>query len=64
VGAFRQREYAEDLLYQLLMQNFPAYILQEDGYYKVQVGAYRQLDNAVKMEETLRRQGYSTFITT
>lgn len=63
-GAFRRREYAEDLLYQLLNQNFPAYILREDNYYKVQVGAFRQLDNAVRMEEALRRQGYSTFITT
>lgn len=63
-GAFQRREYAEDLLYQLLGQNFPAYILREDNYYKVQVGAFRQLDNAVRMEEALRRQGYSTFITT
>lgn len=63
-GAFQRREYAEDLLYQLLRQNFPAYILREDNYYKVQVGAFRQLDNAVRMEEALRRKGYSTFITT
>lgn len=63
-GAFQNREYAEDMLYQLLGQNFPAYILREDNYYKVQVGAFRQLDNAVRMEAALRRQGYSTFITT
>lgn len=62
-GAFRRREYAEELLYRLLEQNFPAYILREDDYYKVQVGAYRQLDNAVRMEQALRRQGYTTFIT-
>ncbi len=63
-GAFQRREYAEDLLYQLQRQNFPAYILREDQYYKVQVGAFRQLDNAVRMEAELRRKGYSTFITT
>lgn len=63
-GAFRRREYAEDLLYRLQQQNYPAFILYDDGYYKVQVGAFRQLDNAVRMEKTLRRQGYSTFITT
>lgn len=63
-GAFRKREYAEDLLYQLLQKNFPAYILMEDGYYKVQVGAYRKLDNAVQMENALRKKGFSTFITT
>ena len=63
-GAFQHREYAEDMLYQLLGQNFPASILREDNYYKVQEGAFRQLDNAVRMEAALRRQGYSTFITT
>ena len=61
-GAYRNRAYAEDLLYRLQGQNFPAHILLEDGLYKVQVGAYRQLDNAVRMEEALRDQGYSTFI--
>ena len=63
-GAFMRKEYAEDLLYQLLGQNFPAYILKDGNFYKVQVGAFRNLDNAVRMEEVLRRQGYSTFITT
>lgn len=63
-GAFRKREYAEDLLYRLQRQNHPAFILYDDGLYKVQVGAFRQLDNAVRMEAALRRQGYSTFITT
>lgn len=32
--------------------------------YHVQVGAFRRLDHAVRMEQELRRQGYSTFITT
>lgn len=62
-GAFRRREYAEDMLYQLLSRNFPAYILREDDFYKVQVGAFRNLDNAVRMEQVLRNAGYSTFIT-
>lgn len=63
-GAFMRKAYAEDLLYQLLGQNYPAYILKDGNFYKVQVGAFRNLDNAVRMEEALRRQGYSTFITT
>lgn len=32
--------------------------------YRVQVGAFRRLDDAVRMERRLRAQGYSTFITT
>ena len=63
-GAFMRKAYAEDLLYQLLGQNYPAYILKDGNFYKVQVGAFRNLDNAVRMEEALRRQGYSIFITT
>lgn len=63
-GAFRHREYAEELLYQLQRAGFPAFLVFQDGLYLVQVGAFRELDNAVRMEQTLRRQGYSTFITT
>ncbi|MCD7715763.1 MAG: N-acetylmuramoyl-L-alanine amidase [Lachnospiraceae bacterium] len=62
-GAYRNRSYAEDLLYRLQQQNYPAFLLYDDGLYKVQVGAFAQLDNAVKMEAALRRAGYSTFIT-
>lgn len=63
-GAFRRRAYAEDLLYELLGQNFPAFLLHENGLFKVQVGAFRQLDHAVQMEQALRRKGYATFLTT
>ncbi len=63
-GAYRNRAYAEDLLYRLQQQNYPAFLLYDDGLYKVQVGAFAQLDNVVKMEAALRRAGYSTFITT
>lgn len=64
VGMFREKQYADNLLYELQDQGFPAYILNEDGFYKVQVGAYQYLANAVRMEQTLRRAGYSTWITT
>ena len=63
-GAFRRREYAEELLYQLLQAGYPAYILKEDDLYKVQVGAFRNLENAIRMESELRRKGYATFLTT
>lgn len=63
-GAFRDQQYAQELLYELLQQNYPAYILLEDGLYKVQVGAFVQLDNAVRMEQALRKNGYTTFIAT
>lgn len=47
-GSFRQRSNADNLLYELEDQGFPAFILHEDGLYKVQVGAFKNLENAVK----------------
>lgn len=51
------------MLSDLLAQNFPAFILMEDQLYKVQVGAFRMLKNAVEMEQALRQKGYTTFVT-
>ncbi|MCC8103489.1 MAG: N-acetylmuramoyl-L-alanine amidase [Clostridiales bacterium] len=62
-GAFSNRAYAEDLLFRLQQQNYPAFLLYSDGLYKVQVGAFAQLENAIRMEAALRKAGYSTFIT-
>lgn len=64
VGLFRQRQNADNLLYELLELGYPAFLLSEDGFFKVQVGAFRQLNNAITMERRLRREGYSTLITT
>lgn len=64
VGAFRNQEYAQNLLTKLLQQGIQGYILRDSDLYKVQAGAFRNLDNAIKMEALLRSRGYSTFITT
>ena len=50
------------MLYTLQAQGYPAFLLYEDGLFKVQVGAYKNLSNAVKMEQALRKSGYSTWI--
>lgn len=62
VGAFQNQEYADKLLDQLLDQGFPAFIVADDGLFKVRVGAYLSLDNAAWMERTLRGMGYPTVI--
>lgn len=64
VGAYKNREYADNLVYELDDKGFPAYLIFEDGFYKVQVGAFRNLGNAIRMEQQLRSAGYSTWITT
>ena len=63
-GAYRNKENADRMLNSLLMDGFPAFIIYQDGYYKVQVGVYALLSNAIKMEQRLRRFHYSTYITT
>ncbi len=64
VGAFSNPMFATQLLNQLLLEGFPAFIVYSDGLYRVQVGAFALLENAVRMEQRLRSQGYQTYITT
>lgn len=62
VGAFRNQDYAEQLLRQLRGQGFPAFIVVEDGFFKVRVGAFLNVDNAARMEQVLRNMGYTTYM--
>lgn len=64
VGAYRSRENADRMLYQLLDKGYPAFLLHEGDLYKVQVGAFQQIGNAINMEQRLRNEGYSTLIVT
>ena len=52
------------MLYQLTDQGFPGFLLYENNLYKVQVGAFQQINNAIQMEQKLRDAGYSTIIVT
>ena len=61
-GAFRNRRYAENLLEELQEMEFPARIDREDGFYRVKVGRYANLNEAVSMEQRLKRAGYPTVI--
>ncbi len=60
--AFASRSNADRLRDRLINDGFPAFTILRDGMYKVQVGAYRNLENAIRMEQVLRGKGYSTFI--
>ena len=63
-GAYRNRRYAENLLEELQEMEFPARIDREDGFYRVKVGRYANLNEAVSMEQRLKRAGYPTVIVT
>lgn len=62
VGAFQNRDAAEQLLQQLENEGMPAFMIAQDGLFKVRVGAYLNLDNAAWMEKTLRAMGYPTVL--
>lgn len=62
VGAYRERAYADELLEQLRGRGLPAFIVAEDGLFKVRVGAFLKMDNAARMERNLRTMGYPTVL--
>ncbi len=64
IAAFKNRENADRLLYELENKGYPVFMLFEDGLFKIQVGAFRNLGNAIRMEQRLRQDGYTTWITT
>ena len=64
VAAFRNRQLADNMVATLRNQGFVVNILEEDGLYKVVVGEFSNLDNAVALEQRLRMMGYNTFIRT
>ena len=61
-GAFRNGMYADRLQQELLDQDFPAVISQENGLYRVTVGTYPTLDEAAAVERRLKRAGYQTLV--
>ena len=63
-GVYRQRKNAEAELLELRELGCPAYLTAKNGLFYVQAGAFRNLDNAVRMEQSLRRLGYGTVILT
>lgn len=62
VGAFRNAQLANNLAAQLRNQGFQVNVLSEDDLFKVVVGDFEKLDNAVVTEQKLRALGYNTFI--
>lgn len=62
VGAYRNRRYAEELLNELISQDYPAFLAEGDGFFRVQVGDYPILQEAVDMERRLKMAGYPTVI--
>ena len=62
VGAYRSRREAEQLQRELAAKGFPAFLVYDNGWYKVRSGAFLQMDNGVQMEQRLRAAGYPTML--
>lgn len=62
VGSFRNPVYANRLLNELRMQDYPAAIEEGDGFFRVRVGDFQYLDDASDMERRLKRAGYPTLV--
>lgn len=61
-GAYRIPSLARQQYNSLKSQGYPAFLLNDGMFTRVRVGAFRNLDNAVKMEQELRRDGYHTLL--
>ena len=59
---FTQEQLAESLNLQLRRQGVPSRVVMEDNLFKVRVGDFRTLDNAVAIELKLMLLGYNTFV--
>lgn len=64
VASYRNPMYAHRMLNELLEMDFPAQIEEGDGFFRVRVGNFENLDAATAMEQRLRRAGYQTLIVT
>ena len=62
VGSYRNPANADRLVRELREQDFPAEIAEGDGLFRVMVGAYPSLEEAVEMERRLKRAGYQTLV--
>lgn len=61
-GAYRVRSLAEQQLQTLKNMGYPAFMVHDGTFYKVRVGAFKNLDNAVWMEQALKQEGFHTVI--
>lgn len=62
VALFRNWNYAQRMLDDLLAQGFPAFLDDSGSLISVQVGGYNNLSEATQMERRLRQAGYDTLI--
>lgn len=64
VGAFKNKEYADNMCNKLKADGYDTYMVMADGFYKVQTGAFKNRQNADNLANKLKKAGYDVYITT
>lgn len=64
VGAFKNKEYADNMYNKLKADGYDTYMVMADGFYKVQTGAFRNKQYANNLADKLKKAGYDVYITT
>ena len=45
-----------------IVEGFPAFIVYDEGLYKVRVGAFLDMENGIRMEQNVKRAGYPAYL--
>lgn len=64
VGAFKNRQNADNLANKLKTDGYDTYVVVADGFYKVQTGAFKNRQNADNLANKLKKAGYDVYVTT
>lgn len=64
VGAFKNKEYADNMYNKLKADGYDTYMVMADGFYKVQTGAFKNRQYADNLANKLKKAGYDVYITT
>ena len=64
VGAFKNKEYADNMYNRLKADGYDTYMVIADGFYKVQTGAFKNRQYADNLANKLKKAGYDVYITT
>ena len=62
IGLYRNFSNAQYALNRAVADGYEGDIVYEDPYYAVQIGEYNTLDEAVRLENELKKKGYDTLV--
>ena len=62
IGLYRNFSNAQYVLNRAVADGYEGNIVYKDPYYAVQIGEYNTLDEAVRLENELKKKGYDTLV--